>query len=146
MSADRPSPGLAALLDAVQRGALTEGDRLTLARALRAASEGRSIAEIVEGGRRERRDELLRAMRDRFFAGLAPTAAAKKIAGFLDAYAVGSWRIDRAAASPPRAGTLKRAGYELLLLGAPPAWRTVHTALQRYPLSAANESTGELSP
>jgi len=140
---DRSSAALAALLDAVQRGTLTEADRLTLARALRAASQGRSITEIVEGGRRERRDELLRAMRQRFFADLAPTAAAKKIAGFLDAYAAGSWRIDRAAASPPKAGTLKRAGYELLLLGPLPAWRTVHTALQRYPLSVANESTGE---
>ncbi len=143
MIADRMSPGLSALLDAVQHDTLTEADRLTLARALRAASEGRSIAEIVEAGRRERRDELLRAMRQRFFAGLAPTAAAKKIAGFLQAYAAGSWRTDRSEATSPKAGTLKRAGFELLLLGPPPAWRTVHTALQRYPLSVANESTGE---
>ena len=143
MTADRTSPALAALLDAVQRGTLTEADRATLARALRAASHGRSLGEIVEAGRRERRDDLLRVMRARFFAELAPTAAAKKIAGFLDGYACGSWRADRNEVTPPKAGTLKRAGYELLLLGPPPAWRTVHTALQRYPLSVANESTGE---
>lgn len=139
MSSDIP-PGLAQILAEVVTGQLSESTRSTVARALRAASDGRPIAEILATSARERRDDALRDMCRRHFASLAPSAAAKAMAKALRRYADGSWPRDYAAASPPRAGTLDRSGFDVLVAGAPPGWRTVLTVLQRYPLSAANGS------
>lgn len=129
MSPDHPSPALVALLEAVQRDALSAGDRQTLVRALRAASQGRSIDAIVEGGRRERRDELLRGMRRIHFADMTASGAAKAMARCLAAYEVGPWSSDRSRATPPAEGTIDRAAFELLMLGPAPAWRTILRSL-----------------
>jgi hypothetical protein len=141
--ANGQSPALMALLSRIDRGELTDSDFPTLSRLVRAASEGRSITEIVEADRRDRRDKLLVAMRQRFFADLSRSGAAKKIAKFLQSYAAGAWRVDRSQATPPEEGTMNRAGFEILLLGQAVSWKTVDSALQRYPLSAANESAAK---
>lgn len=129
MSAHSPSPALVALLDAVQRDELSAVDRLTLVRVLRAASQGRSIDAIVEGSRRERRDELLRGMRRNHFADMTASGAAKAMARCLAAYEVGAWPGDRSRATPPAEGTVDRVAFELLMLGTAPAWRTILRSL-----------------
>lgn len=146
MTTDRLPPGAAALLARIERGELTEGDRLTLSRAVLAAVDGRPAAEILNSNARERRNDALRAMHSRHFADLAPSTAAKRIAETLRRYTLGSWPGDRVAEAPPRAGTLRRASYDVLRAGPAPAWRTVYAVLQRTPLSVASGLSAKSSP
>lgn len=146
MSADRLPPGAAALIARIEAGELTEGDRKTLARAMRAAVEGRPIVGIVNAESREQRDDALRAMAAVHFADQAPSRTAKEMAIHLARYAASTFPADRAAASPPRAGTLRRAAFEVLRESEPPRWRTILAVLQRYPVAAANDLTAKPSP
>src|SRR5262245_13693129 len=129
MTADR-LPALADLIVRIERGELTDGDRQTLARAMRAAVDGRPVVEIINAAARERRDDALLAMAAAHFADLAPSAAAKAMAAHLARYATTTWPTDRDAAAPPCAGTLRRAACDVLRVSKPPAWRTVLSALQ----------------
>lgn len=134
------TPAAASLISRVERGDdLTEGEREMVARVMRAAFDGRAVAGIVAGGHRDRRDAVIAAMRSRHFAEKSPSGAAKSIARYLVRYEAEGWRIDRGAATPPRAGSLRRAAYEVMLTGKPPAWRTILATLQKHPLSPANK-------
>lgn len=142
---DHP-PAVASLISRVERGDdLTEGEREMIARVMRAALDGRAVAGIVADGQRAQRDFVIAAMRSRHFASMSPSGAAKAIARYLARYAAEGWPADRRAASPPSAGSLRRAGYEVLLTGKPPAWRTVLTTLQKHPVAPANNSAAQRS-
>lgn len=143
MSAELP-PSVAALLAEIETGQLSERARSTLARALRSAADGRAVAEILNADGRDRRDEALRALHAEHFAQMAPSAAAKGMAQYLARYAAGAWSTD-AKGEPPRAGTLRRAAFDVLRVSEPPAWRTVLRALPRHPLPLANGSPPDSS-
>ncbi len=136
-------PGDDYLKDRLRRDELTKSDRELLMWVWSAAADGRPTKEIAKGIRRAHRDELLCAMRQQFFADLSTSGAAKKIAEFLKSYAARAGRLNRPQATPPEAGTIDRAGVELIRLAPPPSWRTVYDALQRYPLSVASESAAQ---
>lgn len=140
MTADRLPPGAASLIARFEQGRETDDERATILQALRAAADGRPIAQILAASARNRRDVALQTMRTQHFAGLASSTAAKRIAETLRRYASGSWSGDRVADVPPRPGTLRRASFDVLMTGPPPAWRTVHIVLQRYPVAAATDS------
>src|SRR5262245_10178054 len=104
-------PALAALLARFERGAETADERATIRKALLAAADGRPITEILTANARNRRDDALRMMRDRHFAGMAPSRAAKAMAALLARYATTAWLIDRRATEPPPAGALNRCAF-----------------------------------
>lgn len=140
------TPAAASLISRVERGEdLTETERETVARVMRAALDGRAVAGIVADGQRARRDAVIAAMRTRHFADKSPSGAAKSIARYLARYAAEGWRVDCGAATPPKAGSLRRAGYEVMRTGKPPAWRTILATLQKHPLAAANRMAAKPS-
>lgn len=127
MSADSLPPGAAALLVEIETGRLSEGTRATLARALRAAADGRPIAEILAADARNRRDAALAAMRREHFASLPPSGAAKAMAAVLR--------------RPPAAGMLRLSCRSVLdACGDAPSWRTILRALPRHPEAVTNGS------
>ena len=141
-----PADLMAALLARFERGAETEDERQTIARALRAAADGRPIAEIVAANARDRRDDALRAMLAAHFAEKAPSRAAKDMAQRLARYAASAWPIDCRAKEPPRSGTLARACFDVMSAADDaPAWRTIFTALQRTPRAVAKPSGRQAS-
>lgn len=140
MSTD-PRPAVTSLISRVERGEdLSEAERELVARVMRAALDGRAVAGILADGQRARRDIVIAAMRVRHFADMSASGAAKSIARYLARYASEGWPADRASATLPPAGSLRRAGYEAMMTGKPPAWRTILDALQKHPLAAANIS------
>lgn len=145
MTADL-TPAAASLISRVERGdELTAAEREMVARVMRAAFDGRAVAGIVADGQRARRDAVIAAMRTRHFADKSPSGAAKSIARYLARYAAEGWRVDRGSATPPQPGSLRRAAYEVLRTGKPPAWRTILATLQKHPLAAANRTAAKAS-
>lgn len=133
-AADRLPPVVTELLAEIATGQLTEQTRSTLARALRAAADGRPVTAILAAGARDRRDVALQALRRRF-PQAAPSGAAKAMAAALRRYEATAWPHDRRRGAPKSEARLE---FEVLSCGPAPAWRTILAALQRYPVVVAN--------
>jgi hypothetical protein len=80
---------------------------------------------------RDRRDILIREIRDRFFPGLPNSHTASQIDEKLRRYETTSWRFDRARRSPPAAyaGKLEVFLFAVLKLGQPISKRVIERAL-----------------
>jgi hypothetical protein len=128
-------PGVAEILAEIATGTLSDATRSTLTRALRAAADGRPIAQILAASARNRRDDALQALRRRF-PQTSPSGAAKAMATALRRYEATGWPHDRRRGAPVEA----RLEFEVLSCGPAPAWRTILASLQRQGVAVANGS------